>query len=136
MRLRENGAKKWARIALKTGLLLTDAKLWSSLTDQMRDRMDDVSDSARDRYEETSGRIQDARDALRGKSDWVTPILNFVGGVGIGIGIGMLFAPVSGEEARAALRDKVVEMKDKVSDMTSGSAGYRSSSMSSATGTD
>ncbi|HUO13746.1 MAG TPA: hypothetical protein VMX38_02075 [Verrucomicrobiae bacterium] len=136
MRLRESGAKKWARLALKAGLLLTDSKMWASISEQMRDRVDDASDRARNRYEDTAERFQDARDALQGRRDWVTPALNLLGGIGIGIGIGMLLAPVSGEEARAVLRNKVVDIKDKVSDMTSGSSAYRSSSMGSATGTD
>jgi len=127
---RDNSAKNWARFALKAGLLLTDSKLWASIGEQLRERASDASDAARDRYEDAADRISDARDALQGRNAWVTPTVNFLGGVGIGVALGMLFAPVSGEEARSALRDKVVDIKDKVSDMT-GSSGLRS-----ATGTD
>jgi gas vesicle protein len=130
--LRENNAKKWARFALKAGLLLTDAKLWESVGEKLRDRASDVSDEARQRYEDTSDRLSDARDALSGRRDWVTPTVNFLGGVGIGVALGMLFAPVSGEEARSALRHKVVDIKDRVSDMASGASAYRPSP----TGTD
>jgi gas vesicle protein len=130
--LRENNAKKWARFALKAGLLLTDAKLWESVGEKLRDRASDVSDEARERYEDTSDRLSDAREALRGRSDWVTPTVNFLGGIGIGVALGMLFAPVSGEEARSALRNKVVDIKDRVSDMASGASAYRTSP----TGTD
>ncbi len=130
--LRENNAKKWARFALKAGLLLTDAKLWESVGEKLRDRASDVSDEARERYEDTSDRLSDARDALRGRSDWVTPTVNFLGGIGIGVALGMLFAPVSGEEARSALRHKVVDIKDRVSDMAAGASAYRPSP----TGTD
>lgn len=132
---RESNAKKWARFALKAGLLLTDSKMWASVSEHLRDRVSDASDEARSRYEDAADRISDAREALQGRSDWVTPTINFLGGVGIGVALGMLFAPVSGEEARSAIRDKVVDIKEKVSDMTSGSGSYRSN-MGSATGTD
>ncbi|MFZ0804814.1 MAG: YtxH domain-containing protein [Candidatus Sulfotelmatobacter sp.] len=129
---RENNAKKWARFALKAGLVLTDAKLWESVGEKLRDRASDVSDEARQRYEDTSDRLSDARDALRGRRDWITPTVNFLGGIGIGVALGMLFAPVSGEEARSALRNKVVDIKGRVSDMASGAGAYRTSP----TGTD
>jgi hypothetical protein len=117
---RSNSAKKWARFALKAGLLLTDAKLWGAINDQLRDRAGDMTDEARRRYADATDRLQDAQDALRGRNHWVGPTLNFVGGVGLGIGLGLLLAPVSGEEARSAVRGKVVDMKNKMRDMASG----------------
>lgn len=142
---RSSTAKKWARFALKAGLLLTDAKLWSSINDQLRDRADDMGEEAKRRYDDmsqevkrryddTTDRLQDAHDALRGRNQWLSPTLNFIGGVGLGIGLGVLFAPVSGEEARSAVRGKVVDMKNKVRDVA---AGVRSDFMETAgTGTD
>jgi gas vesicle protein len=114
---RRNTAAKWARFALKVGLLLTDAKLWSSISNQLRDRASDLGDEVRNRYDDTMDRMQDASDALRGRNHGASSAVSFVGGLGIGLGLGIIFAPVSGEEARSAIRDKVVDMKNKMSDM-------------------
>jgi len=127
---RPSTAKDWARFAMKWSLFLTDAKLWSSLTDQMRDHAEEVGDGMRRRYEDTSDRLHNANDALRGRSDWVAPTACFLGGVGLGVGLGMLFAPVSGEETRAAIRDRAMDMKNRVGEMATGSGRFRS------TGTD
>jgi len=115
---RRSTAKQWARLAMKTGLLLTDMKLWSALSDQLKDHAGDLRDVFKDRYEDTTDRIQDARSALRGGSNWVSPVASFVGGVGVGIAVGMLFAPVSGEEARAVIRDRARDVGNKVNEMT------------------
>jgi len=115
---RRSTAKQWARLAMKTGLLLTDMKLWSALSDQLKDHAGDLRDVFKDRYEDTTDRIQDARSALRGGSNWVSPVAGFVGGVGVGIAVGMLFAPVSGEEARAVIRDRARDVGNKVNEMT------------------
>ncbi len=127
---RQSSIQKWARFALKFGLLVTDAKLWSSISDQLRDRVDDVGDEMKRRYEDATDRLQDAHSALRGRNHWVTPTVNFLGGVGIGVGLGMLLAPASGEETRSALRDKVVDLKNRMGNKVAESTGYRS------TGTD
>ncbi len=125
---RRNTAKQWARFAMKFGLVLSDPKLWSSLKDQLRDRTDDVSDvmkdnyeAMRDKYEDASDRFSNASSALRGESNWVAPTLSFIGGIGVGVGLGILFAPCSGEEMRDVIRDKAVDVtndvKNKVSNM-------------------
>jgi len=122
---RQSAAKQWARFAMKCALFLTDAKLWSALNDQLRDRAEDMGDVVRRRYEDTSDRLHDASDAFRGRTNWVSPTLSFIGGVGVGIGVGMLLAPVSGEEARAAIRDTAYDMKNKVNDMTGSGSRLR-----------
>ena len=114
---RRSSAKQWARLAMKVGLLLTDIKLWSALNDQLKERAGDVRDVFRDKYEDTADRIQSASSALRGESNWVSPGASFVGGVGVGIAVGMLFAPGSGEEIRAAIRDKARDVGSRVSEM-------------------
>lgn len=117
---RRTSAKHWARLAMKVGLFLTDAKLWSSLTQQMREHADDFGDVVRDSYDETSNRLSNARAAIRGETHWIGPVASFVGGIGVGIGVGMLLAPVSGEEARGVIRNRATEMTDRVRDYTSG----------------
>jgi gas vesicle protein len=119
---------------MKFGLLLTDAKIWESINGQLRDRADDMREAMREKYEDTTDRLYGARNALQGRNDWVTPTASFLGGIGIGVGLGILFAPVSGEEARAALRDKAVDVKNKVSEFAAGSSRY--GTPSTATGTD
>jgi gas vesicle protein len=131
--LRRNTAAKWGRFALKVGLLLTDAKLWSSISNQLRDRASDLGDGVRNRYDDTMDRVQDASDAFRGRNHGLSSAVGFIGGLGLGLGLGIIFAPVSGEETRSAIRDRVVDMKNKMSDMA---VGVRARGMeSSGTGT-
>jgi gas vesicle protein len=128
-------AKQWARFAMKIGLFLTDAKLWSTINDQMKERAEDFRDSMRDSYNETSNRLDNAQAALRGRTHWVGSTLGFLGGVGIGVGLGMLLAPVSGEEARSVIRDKASDVKNKVTDFaTSATSQYRSTAPTGTTG--
>ena len=124
---RRSALKNWARIALKVGLLLTDAKLWASINDQVGEHVGDAHDLLKKRYEDTTERLQDARDALRGRSHWVGPAASFVGGVGLGLGIGMLFAPARGEETRGAIRDKAIDITHRVSDMAASGTRFRDS---------
>jgi gas vesicle protein len=128
-------AKQWARFAMKVGLFLTDAKLWSAINDQVRERADDISDSVRETYRETSSRLEDAQDALRGRNHWVGSALGFLGGVGLGVGLGMLLAPVSGEEARSVIRGKAADVRNKVTDFASGSSGTTQFGSTQPTGT-
>lgn len=128
-------AKQWARFALKCGLILTDAKLWAAIDEELRERADNVSDVVRRRYEDTADRLQEARRALHGDSDWLARTTSFLGGLGIGLGLGMLFAPLSGEESHAVLRDKAVEVKNKVGDVAAGAARVRTSATRASTGT-
>lgn len=115
---RRSAASKWARFALKAGLLLTDAKLWNSINEQLRDQFEDAGDVVRRGYETTTDRIDDARAALRGETHWPSHALSFVGGVGLGVGLGLLFAPSSGYETRAVLRNRAADVKNMVSDVT------------------
>jgi gas vesicle protein len=125
-----------ARLAMKLGLLFTDAKLWDAVNEQLRERADEVRDAVRERYDDTTDRLHEAGNALRGRSDWFSTTASFLGGIGIGVGLGILFAPVSGEEARAALRDKATDVRNKVSDFAAGASRYGSSATAGATGTD
>lgn len=133
---RRRDAKHWARFAMKIGLFLTDAKLWSAINRQLRQRTEDLSDSMRERYEDTTDRLDSAHAALFGESHWVGSTLCFLGGVGIGVGLGMLVAPVSGEQARSVIRDRAANVKSKVADFakSSGASQFRSSQVSTGTG--
>jgi gas vesicle protein len=134
---RRRTAKQWARFAMKIGLFVTDAKLWSAINNQLRERAEDISDSMRDTYEETTNRLDNAQAALRGRTHWLGSTVGFLGGVGIGVGLGMLLAPVSGEEARSVIRDRAANVKSKVADFatsSSGSSQFRSGQASTGTG--
>jgi gas vesicle protein len=130
---RESKAKQWVRFAMKCGLLLSDPKMWDAVNEQMKERSDDVRDAVKQKYEDTTDRLRDARNVLQGRSAWLTSTASFLGGVGLGVSLGILFAPVSGEEARAVLRNKAADVKNKVSDFTTGPTRYGSSA--AATGT-
>lgn len=127
-----SGTKQWARLAMRIGLLLTDAKLWSLMSHKLQDRAEDMGDVLRDRYEDAADRLHDVRSSLRGETHWVAPTLSFLGGIGIGIGAGLLLAPMSGEETRAAIREKANDVSNKVNDIASGTR-YRSSSQPTGT---
>jgi gas vesicle protein len=133
---RESKAKQWVRFAMKCGLLLSDPKMWDAVNEQMKERSDDVRDAVKQKYEDTTDRLRDARNVLQGRSDWLTSTASFLGGVGLGVGLGILFAPVSGEEARAVLRNKAADVKNKVSDFTTGATRYGSSAASTGTNGD
>jgi len=110
-------AKEWARLAMKFGLIATDAKVWSSVNRQLRQGANDVNDVIRRKFDETTGRLNSARVELRTHSDWLARVTSLLAGVGIGMGVGMLLAPTSGDEMRAALRDKLTDVKNNVGDI-------------------
>jgi hypothetical protein len=103
--LRNRRTKDWARLAMRAGLLLTDAKLWSAVQNQMRDRADDMSDVINEKYEDASSRLANASDALRGRSQWPS-WGSFLLGVGIGTGIGILVAPGAVDKVRDAYNER------------------------------
>lgn len=133
--LRGRTPKQWARFALKIGLFLTDAKLWSAVNEQLRERAEDISESVRGTYRETSRRLDHAHDALHGHNHVFGSTLGFVAGLGVGVGLGMLLAPVSGEEARSVLRGKATDVKNKVSDFATRSSGTTEFRTTHSTGT-
>ena len=104
--LRRKQTKDWARLAMRAGLLLTDAKLWSAVQNQVRDRVGDVSDAINEKYEDASERLADANDALRGRNRWPS-WGTFLIGVGVGGGVAMLLKPGSIEKVREAFSDQV-----------------------------
>jgi len=91
---------------MKLGLLATDAAVWASLNRMLSDR-EDVRSSLhpRDRMAADLDR--------RGWSHTTT----FLTGIGIGVGLGILFAPMPGEQARIAIRDTARNIKTKMDDV-------------------
>lgn len=104
---RRPNKKNWFRFALKLGLLATDAKVLSSFARMLTER-DDSSESLRRR-----ATVSADIEPHRGWSHASTLFIGFA----IGVGVGMLYAPVSGEEARNAIREKMTDMRGKVSDV-------------------
>lgn len=52
--------------------------------------------------------------AENNKSGWTTMLYSFLTGAVLGAGIALLFAPVSGKEARKYIADEYDELKSKV----------------------
>lgn len=102
-----NTAKDWARVALKLGLMLTEPKVRAEIGDQVKDRVDSVSDVIADKYEDAVERLEAAGAALRGKSSWHPGV--FLLGLGVGAGLGILLAPAA-SGAVGRIRESVTEM--------------------------
>ena len=120
---RRHTKKNWVRFAMKLGLLATDAAVWSSIARMITGR-DEATDLRRER-------IASNLSPNRGWSHASTLLI----GVAIGVGVGMLFAPVSGEQARNTIRDTAQDRKERVGNMSGwGTAGSSTASRSS-TGT-
>ncbi len=70
-----------------------------------------------------------ARDISQTGKRGISPGTALVGGIGIGLSLGMLLAPVSGAQARGAIREKASDVKDSLGDAAEWlrSARYRTS---------
>jgi len=115
--------KNWVRFAMKLGLLATDAAVWSSIARMITDR-DEATDIRRERIASN----------LSPNRGWSHASTLFIG-VAIGVGVGMLFAPVSGEQARNTIRDTAQDMKEKVGNISGWGAGGPSTASRRSTGT-
>jgi hypothetical protein len=100
-------AKSWFRFALKLGLLATDAAIWTSVGRLLNDR-EDTRDALRPR-----GRMP---ADFRAHREW-SHASTLLAGVGIGVGLGILFAPMSGEQARIALRQAGTNLRNRMNDV-------------------
>jgi hypothetical protein len=114
--------KNWFRFALKLGLLASDAAVWTSIARMLSER-----------DEATEIRRENLASNLSPSRGWSHASTLFIG-VAIGVGVGMLFAPVSGEEARNTLRESASDLKAKVGMSGWGSRGPSTASRRS-TGT-
>lgn len=100
-------ATNWVRFFFKLGLLATDASVWASMNHLLSERAD--ASESRHMREKVSADLAPHHRRSR--------FSTLLTGIGIGLGIGMLFAPVSGEEARSVIRDKASDVKDKWDDV-------------------
>ena len=136
-----NKSNRWmdiSRLAVKLGLILTDPKVRSEIQDGVKTRANRAADALTSNYEEVSDRLEAAGSALQGRTYWPSRVGGFLLGIGVGAGLGLLLAPASGSETRDALRDKAVEMKDKVAESAASVSAQvrRSISTMPATGTE
>ena len=125
---RRNSSKEWIRLALKCGLLITDAKVWSAMDHLLSDEEDEGA-AIRSHYANDAARRRRAREVIRDDSPIFSRSSTLLGAIGIGVGLGMLLAPVSGEQARAAIRDKALDVKNRMSDAAAWASGYASSTI-------
>jgi gas vesicle protein len=120
-----NKVQNWARGAVKLGLLLTDPKVRSTISDTFRDSFSEVSEDLSDKYNDVSKRVsnkyEDVMDRLESVTDrfqprnpWPSRIGGFLMGAGVGVAVGILFAPAPGSETRDTVSNKVNDMKEKV----------------------
>ena len=110
-----NTVKDWARLAAKVGLALTEPGVRAAISDQVKDRVDDVTDTIASKYEDAVERLEAAGAALQGRTiSWPSRMTGFLLGMGIGAGLGILLAPGSGTETREAIRGKAVDVKNRV----------------------
>lgn len=120
---RMNTAKDWVRLAAKLGVFFTEPKVRSAIADQLKDRVDDVTDTVTSKYEDAVDRLEAAAAALHGGSHWPSRVTGFLVGVGVGAGLGILLAPAPGSETRQAVRDKATDVKNKVVESAASATG-------------
>jgi gas vesicle protein len=104
----------WLRVIFGAGLLLTEPKGREKVRGRVRDRMSDLASAAQDQYESVSDRFEQVSDAIQDKTDWVSPMVGFLAGVGVGVGLGILFAPASGEDTRQNISETAAAARDRV----------------------
>ncbi len=117
--------QNWARGAVKLGLLLTDPKVRSTISDTFRDNFGDVSEHVTDKYSDVKNRVSDQyenvmdrlesmTDRFQPRNQWPARVGGFLMGAGIGVGLGILFAPAPGTETRDTVSEKVSDIKNRV----------------------
>lgn len=120
-----NKAKDWIRLAAKVSLLFTEPRVREAISDRLKDtvsdlndtisgKYDDMADRVSSKYADAVDRVEAAADALQGQGYWPSRLTGFLLGVGIGAGLGILLAPASGSEIRESVRDKAVDITNKI----------------------
>lgn len=108
--------KRDTRNQLLKALLGTGLYLLDPVRERLADRFNDMSDKAQDTYENVVDRVSGLSDTVRGRFERPSRLKWMLIGVGVGLGVGMLLAPVSGEEARSTISDKVQDIGGRVRD--------------------
>ncbi|HZQ96071.1 MAG TPA: YtxH domain-containing protein [Candidatus Sulfotelmatobacter sp.] len=101
---------------MKLGLLATDAAVLSSIGRMLSER-GDAGEALRPRERLAAD--------LNGNRGW-SHLSTLLVGAAIGVGVGILFAPVTGEQARNTIRDTAIDVKDKVIQISGWAANRRS----------
>lgn len=125
----KGGFNDWTRLALKLAVLLTDPKVRSAISDEVKDRVGDVADTVSKKYgdvrdavasrhDDAVGRLESVTQAFEGRSPWRNRTAGFLLGIGVGAGLGILLAPASGSQTRQTLRDKAVDIKTSIFEAT------------------
>jgi len=127
----KSSAKDWARLAAKLGLVFTDPKVRAAIADNFKDSVGQVTDTVSSTYDDAVDRFSAAGDAFRGERSHWPEFTGFLIGVGVGAGLGLLLAPAAGSETRDAIRDKAVDMKNRVVDTASREGGRMRNSVRS-----
>ena len=118
-------AKEWARLGMTFGLFVTDAKIWSAINDQFRQRADHLGYLIRHESDRTIP-VRNQQLRFRQNRDWMAHLTSLLAGLGVGIGVGMLLAPGSGNEMRSALRNGATAVKNNVGDAVASATQFRS----------
>ena len=119
----------WTRIGAKIGVLLADPKVRSEISELLKDRVSSMAGTVNDKYDNVVHRVQDARDALRGRRQWQAPAVGFLVGMGVGASLGILLVPTSGGNTPEAIRERAVNVKNKVVESASTAIGRPAKSM-------
>jgi hypothetical protein len=106
--------KDWARLAARLGLLLTDPGVRATVTDHLKDRAEDVTDTVTSKYEDLVDRLDAVGAAIQRRTYRPSRTIGFLLGIGVGAGLGILLAPGSGTETREAIRSKAADVRDRV----------------------
>jgi gas vesicle protein len=115
-----NKVNRLLRLLFSTGLVLTAPEGREKLREGLADRLEDLTDRASRGYDEVVDRLDRASKAVRGESENnLVSLIGFLAGVGVGVGLGILFAPASGEDTRAAIADKVQGVESRARDRVS-----------------
>jgi len=108
-----SNTRTWARTALKWGLVLSDAELWTAITDDLRGFTATVSDRIRRRYEPRPD--LPVRTYGQRPGEWVTRAMSFAGGLGVGIVVGTFMPSISGR-TQSTPRERATGWKTRAID--------------------